>query len=114
MLDSLNFEPAFPREYDPADPRPLLGSFSKLPEDAAVPDHRVVWYASPQPAGVVPVLVSLEAQFAVARSFKMTTDEIFEEHARDFDAQIALRMATGPEPKNGVWTLDASDIVSLN
>jgi len=78
-----------------------------------VPDHRVVWYAS-SAAGVAPVLVSLEAQLAVARSFKMTTDEIFEEHASDFDAQIALRMATGPAPKNGVWTLDANDIVSLN
>lgn len=112
MLDSLNLDPVFPREYDPADPAPLLGSFSKLPDDMEVPAHRVVWYASPQEGGVVPVLISLEAQFAMARSFKMTTDEIFEERARDFDAQLALMMATGPIPRNGVWTIDANDIVS--
>jgi len=114
MLDSLNLVPVFPREYDPSDPVPLLGSFSKLPDDMEVPDHRVVWYASPQVEGVVPVLVSLEAQFAVARSFKMTTDEMFAEHARAFDAQIALMIATNPVPRNGVWTLDASDVVPLN
>jgi len=112
MLDSLNLVPEFPRGYDPADPAPLLGNFSKLPEDVEVPAHRVVWYASPQPGGVVPVLVSLEAQIAMARSFKMTTDEIFEEHARDFDAQLAVMMATRPLPRNGVWTIDANDIVS--
>lgn len=112
MLDSLNLVPVFPREYDPADPAPLLGNFSKLPEDMEVPPHRVVWYASPQGERVVPVLVSLEAQFAIARSFKMTTDEIFEEHASDFDAQLALMLATRPAPRNGVWTIDTSDIVS--
>ena len=51
MLNSLNLFPAFPREFDPADPTPLRGSFSKLSDDAEVPAHRVVWYASPQ-AGV--------------------------------------------------------------
>ena len=114
MLDSLNLVPVFPREYDPADPTPLLGSFSKLPDNEEVPNHRVVWYASPQASGIVPVLISLEAQIAIARSFKMTTDEIFEEHANDFDAQIALMIATRPTPRNGIWTLDTDDIVPLH
>ena len=114
MLDSLNWVPVFPREFDPADPAPLLGSFSKLPDGKETPAHRVVWYASPQAGGVVPVLISLEAQFAVARSFKMSTDEIFAEHAGAFDAQIASMIATRPLPKNGAWTLDAEDIVPLN
>jgi hypothetical protein len=76
-------------------------------------DRRVVWYTVQHGGEPVDVLVSWEAQAAVARSTEMTTDEIFRMHARDFDQQIAILMASGSPAANGVWTLDACDIVPV-
>ncbi|WP_442678297.1 hypothetical protein ACSBM8_12245 [Sphingomonas sp. ASY06-1R] len=90
-----------------------MTDFMKHPEFAEVADCRFVWFTVRHGGRKVDVLVSWDAQCAVARSTEMTTDEIFRKHARDFDQQIAILMASLSPSPTGVWTLDASDVVPV-
>ena len=113
MTDSSSTQAIPPSVYLQPDPDKVVSDFMAHPPELGPGKYRVVWYRSPQHSGYETVLISVEAQWAVARSTEMTTDEIFERYAGDFDRQIAIKMASSEPPRNGVWTLDAGDIVPI-
>lgn len=107
MCESANVIPIFERRTK------QTATDFMIHDDLGRGERRVVWYTSPQRGGPVKVLISWEAQCAVAGSTELTTDEIFGRFAGDFDRQIALLIASKLLPKNRVWTLDADDIVPV-
>ena len=105
MAESLNVVPIFARRLERG-----VKDFMIHP-DIGRGERRVVWYNSPQRGGPVSVLISWEAQCAVAGSVELTTDEIFGRYAGEFDRQIALMIARKGHSRGEDWTLDADDIV---